>query len=52
VISARSESRFRVLYAIAQEQPKRLSDLAEITGVGRTKLENYGEEVIALVREG
>lgn len=42
----------RVLYAIAQEKPRHLSDLAAISGVGRSKLENYGEEILALVQEG
>lgn len=42
----------RVLYAIAQEKPARMSDLAAISGVGRAKLENYGEELLALVRGG
>ncbi|MFN3650004.1 MAG: RecQ family ATP-dependent DNA helicase [Armatimonadota bacterium] len=40
----------RVLYAIATEQPRSLSALSDIPGVGRSKLHAYGEEVVALVK--
>ncbi len=41
------------LAAIATARPRSLADLAAISGVGPTKLERYGEEVVGVVvREG
>ncbi len=41
------------LAAIAAARPRSLADLAGISGVGPTKLERYGEEVVGVVvREG
>jgi ATP-dependent DNA helicase RecQ len=41
----------RVLYAIAHARPKTLPALAEVPGVGPTKLRAYGEEVLSIVRQ-
>jgi superfamily II DNA helicase RecQ len=41
----------RVLYAIAQAQPTTRRALGEVPGVGPTRLDDYGEEVLAIVRE-
>jgi ATP-dependent DNA helicase RecQ len=38
------------LAAIAQARPASLAALADIAGMGRTKLERYGETVLAVVR--
>ena len=38
------------LAAIAQARPENLAALGEIPGMGRTKLERYGETVLAAVR--
>ncbi|GHE35380.1 DNA helicase [Streptosporangium violaceochromogenes] len=38
------------LQAIAERAPAREQDLAAITGIGRVKLERYGEAVLALCR--
>ncbi|MGH2970888.1 MAG: 3'-5' exonuclease, partial [Gaiellaceae bacterium] len=38
-----------VLHAIADAQPTSLGDLSQIAGVGPTKLERYGEAVLALL---
>lgn len=40
----------RVLYEIARARPHSLSALSEIPGVGRTKLQSYGLEILALMR--
>jgi ATP-dependent DNA helicase RecQ len=37
------------LRAIAQQRPRVLNELAQISGVGTTKLARYGEAVIGLV---
>lgn len=37
------------LVAIAETSPRNLDDLAAISGIGPTKLERYGEEVLAIV---
>ena len=39
----------RTLGQIAEEQPADLDALAEIAGVGPTKLDRYGDEVLAVV---
>jgi ATP-dependent DNA helicase RecQ len=41
----------RTLGEIAQARPGSLARLAEIGGIGQTKLDRYGEAVLALVRE-
>jgi ATP-dependent DNA helicase RecQ len=40
----------RVLYEVAQAKPRSLQALAEVSGVGRTKLHAYGDEVVSLIR--
>lgn len=40
------------LLAIAEARPATLSELAKISGVGATKLDRYGEAVLAIVSEG
>jgi DNA helicase-2/ATP-dependent DNA helicase PcrA len=40
------------LAAIAELEPTDLSGLATVSGVGPAKLERYGDEVLAIVREG
>ncbi len=37
------------MHAIADAQPKSLGDLSQIAGVGPTKLERYGDAVLALL---
>jgi len=39
------------LTSIAASRPASLAELARISGVGPTKLERYGEEVLAVLRE-
>ena len=39
------------LYSIAELCPKKLSDLQGIPGVGKTFIENYGEEFLSVVRK-
>ncbi|MFD2675252.1 DNA helicase RecQ [Gulosibacter bifidus] len=39
------------LQQMAVERPSTLSELAEISGVGRAKLEQYGDEVLAVLAE-
>ena len=39
------------LASIAERQPQSLTELARVSGVGPTKLERYGEEVLAVLRE-
>ena len=41
----------RTLAAIAQIKPMVLEELDCISGVGRKKLERYGEEIIEIIRE-
>ena len=38
-----------VLHAIVDAQPKSLGDLSQIAGVGPSKLERYGDAVLALL---
>ena len=38
-----------VLHAIADAQPRRCGELAQIAGVGPAKLERYGDDVLALL---
>jgi superfamily II DNA helicase RecQ len=39
--------------AIAERRPRSIADLRRVPGIGPTKLDRYGEEVIAVVvREG
>jgi DNA helicase-2/ATP-dependent DNA helicase PcrA len=40
------------LTAIAERRPQSAESLAEIAGIGPRKLEEYGDEVLALVRAG
>ena len=40
------------LAAIAERRPGSLADLAQIPGVGPTKLERYGDEIVAIVATG
>ncbi len=42
----------RTLAAIAEVRPGSLTELATIAGIGPKKLADYGDEVIALLREG
>lgn len=42
----------RTLEGIAARQPRDEHELLEVSGVGPTKLESYGEEVLEIVREG
>ena len=39
------------LRAIAESRPESLDELGGISGVGATKLERYGEQVLATLRE-
>jgi ATP-dependent DNA helicase RecQ len=39
------------LRAIAERRPRALAELAEIPGVGRSKLERYGAQFLAVVRD-
>ncbi len=39
------------LRAIAERRPRELAELAEIPGVGRSKLERYGAQFLAVVRD-
>ena len=39
------------LASIAERRPQSLAELARVSGVGPTKLERYGEEVLAVLRE-
>ena len=39
----------RTLTAVAERRPRDLADLAEIPGIGPTKLDRYGSELIAVV---
>ena len=39
----------RTLSAIAAERPKTLRELARITGIGPTKLELYGDDILAVL---
>jgi ATP-dependent DNA helicase UvrD/PcrA len=41
-----------VLHAIASAQPSSLGELSQIAGVGPSKLERYGDEVLALLERG
>jgi superfamily II DNA helicase RecQ len=41
----------RTLTAIAQALPESRDELAQIDGIGPTRLERYGDEILALVRE-
>ena len=38
------------LAEIAERQPRTLSELAQVPGVGPSKLERYGDEVLAALR--
>jgi ATP-dependent DNA helicase RecQ len=40
------------LRAMATQRPRNLDELARINGVGAGKLERYGEQVLAVLREG
>jgi DNA helicase-2/ATP-dependent DNA helicase PcrA len=42
----------RTLEAIAERMPRDRSDLAAISGVGPTKLDRYGDEILAVVAAG
>ena len=39
------------LTAIAQDKPRNEQELAAIPGIGRTKLDRYGGDVLALVAD-
>jgi superfamily II DNA helicase RecQ len=39
----------RTLTEVAERRPRDLADLAEIPGIGPTKLDRYGSELIAVV---
>ncbi len=41
-----------VLRAVAEARPASLDELAQVPGIGPTKLELYGEELLAVVAEG
>ena len=41
----------RTLLAIAEAEPRALADLAEVSGVGKAKLERFGEALLGLLRE-
>ncbi|MFC7552032.1 HRDC domain-containing protein [Pseudoroseomonas wenyumeiae] len=41
----------RTLVEIAAEQPETLDQLGTIPGVGNTKLERYGKDVLRVLRE-
>lgn len=41
----------RVIKAIEQRPPKTLDDLARIPGLGPAKIDRFGEQLLALVRE-
>jgi DNA helicase-2/ATP-dependent DNA helicase PcrA len=40
----------RTLHAIAAANPKRLAELAGISGIGPTKLERFGDRVLEALR--
>jgi ATP-dependent DNA helicase RecQ len=40
------------LRAIAQQRPRALEELAQVSGVGTAKLARYGEAVIGIVSAG
>jgi DNA helicase-2/ATP-dependent DNA helicase PcrA len=40
------------LASIAEQRPASLAELGRVAGVGPTKLERYGQEVLAVLREG
>ncbi|MBI3647598.1 MAG: ATP-dependent DNA helicase UvrD2 [Actinobacteria bacterium] len=42
----------RTLEEIAERKPKDWADLAAVSGIGPTKLERYGDEVLAIVASG
>jgi ATP-dependent DNA helicase RecQ len=42
----------RVLYEIARIRPKTLPALGDVPGVGRSKLQAFGNEILALLRQG
>lgn len=41
----------KVVVAVARAKPRTLADLALIAGLGPAKIERFGEEILALVRE-
>jgi DNA helicase-2/ATP-dependent DNA helicase PcrA len=41
----------RTLAAIVEALPESRDDLSRIDGIGPTRLERYGDEILALVRE-
>jgi DNA helicase-2/ATP-dependent DNA helicase PcrA len=41
----------KTLDAIARTRPQTLRDLSQLPGVGPVKLERYGNDVLALVRD-
>ena len=41
-----------VLHEIAERRPGSLDDLAQVRGVGGSKLERYGAAVLAIVSDG
>jgi superfamily II DNA helicase RecQ len=41
----------RQFAAMVQARPQSLSKLAEIEGFGKAKLEKYGQEILALLRQ-
>jgi len=40
------------LRAIAERQPRSRAELARVSGIGPTKLDRYGDDVLRLVAEG
>jgi ATP-dependent DNA helicase RecQ len=42
----------RTLGGIAARRPSTIDDLLEVPGMGRSRVERYGEDILRILREG